>query len=69
MGVISKEVQILAGIWMWGMVGVLLKIRMQTLSDHGLEASGNDLRGGLVPKLPKACGAVTVEGRLKFQTT
>ena len=40
---------------------------MQILSDHGLEASGNDLRGGLVPKLPKACGAVTVEGRLKFQ--
>ena len=53
---------------MWGMVGVLLKIKMQILGDHGLEASGNDLRGGLVPKLPKACGAVTVERRLKFQT-
>ena len=37
---------------MWGMVGVLLKIKMQILGDHGLEASGNDLRGGLVPKLP-----------------
>ena len=68
MGVISKEVQIWAGIWMWGMVGALLNLRMQILSDHGLEASGNDLRGGLVPKLPKACGAVTVERRLKFQT-
>ena len=68
MGVISKEVQIGAGIWIMGMVGVLLKIRMQISSDHGLEASGNDLRGGLDPHLPKACGAVTVEGRLKFQT-
>ena len=68
MGVISKEVQIGAGIRMMGMVGVLLKIRMQILSDHGLEASGNDLRGGLVAHLPKACGALTVERRLKFQT-